>query len=238
VLQVTPATAPKQLETKNQPRIQRLAWAGECRGIRGRKIPNATQLAQWSVAEATVTTFGARQRMRKGETKICRKLPTNGSDPMIPIEGVDIGNPFVMRADIAMLAGSAIVTIGTATIPSQVEYLRESARSCFFLSAAADAGDPGGAGLSVGMLLRKGDSSSAEPGCTTICSPPAPRPSPGPAAEMPAREGISPRKWKPTRIPDTRSGIGIPLKTGWPSRVRLKGPGGALEKPVRLTSGR
>jgi hypothetical protein len=121
VLHVTPATAPMQLDTRNQPRIQRLACAGESLGIHGRKTPSATQLAQWSVAAATVITFGDRHRMRKGETKICRKLPANGSDPMMPIEAGDSGNALVMSAESAMLPVSAIVTIGIATIPSVVE---------------------------------------------------------------------------------------------------------------------
>jgi hypothetical protein len=86
VLQVTPATAPRQLETRNQPTIQRLARAGLSRGIHGRMKPRATQLSIWSVAAETVSVFGGFHRMRNGETKSCRKFPTNGSDPRTPIE--------------------------------------------------------------------------------------------------------------------------------------------------------
>ena len=121
VLHVTPATAPKQLETKNQPRIHRAASCAEPRGMRGRRRPRATQLSMWRVAAATVTDFGGRHRIRNGETKICRKLPTKGSDPSTPIAVGEIGKALVTSAVSAMLAGSAIVTMGIATIPSLVQ---------------------------------------------------------------------------------------------------------------------
>ena len=101
-------------------------------------------------------TFGVRQRMRNGETKICRKLPTKGSEPMMPIEVAVSGNAFVMRAESAMLPVSAIVTIGTATRPSAVLYRKQTMRSRFLACACARASGSGGDALSVGML-RWGD---------------------------------------------------------------------------------
>ena len=75
-----------------------------------------------------------------------------GIEAMSPISVVGRGKPFVTRAEIAMLAGSAIVTIGIATMPSLVQLPSDTLRSSFRLRAAdRPSGFGGGGGAVMGV---------------------------------------------------------------------------------------
>ena len=91
MLQVTPANAPKTLETKYHPAIHSPASRAVRWGTQGSSSPSASQVTMWSVADMTVIVFGGPQRSRIGQKKICRKFARKGSDARSPIVGADTG---------------------------------------------------------------------------------------------------------------------------------------------------
>jgi hypothetical protein len=81
----TPATAPKQLVTRNQTESQIPAAPASPRGINGSITPSTAQLARCSTAAPTQITLGGRQRARSPAMKIWRKLPRKGSALISPM---------------------------------------------------------------------------------------------------------------------------------------------------------
>src|ERR1019366_6113370 len=179
VLQLTPATAAKQLERKYHPRIQSAASRGLPRGMSGSRNPRATQLARCRYSATTMTVFGGLNRMRNGAAKICRKLPTKGSEPSTPIAADERGKPLVTRAESAMLPERLIVTSGMATTPSLVQLRRQTFRSALRRSAAARPGELPGSALSAGMGVLGVTSGVAPGGCPPGRAPMKTPPRPG-----------------------------------------------------------